>query len=370
MADFSVNVVTVEDVLPIEGADKIEVAVIGGYQSIIGKGHFKKGDLAAYIPEQSVLPLALIEEMGLVGKLAGSMKNRVKAIKLRGVLSQGLLYPYESLKKKADDYTLGQFPLPAEGSDVAAVLGVTKHEPGVPAHFAGQMSRPRGDKQLLNYDIENIKKYNRVLQEGEEVVFTEKIHGTLMQCAYFPDTDEFVVSSKGLGARGFAIEDNEANVNNTYIKAAKKHGLEGKIRALAYARKNFAKQVTPIFIVGEVFGKGVQDLTYGTEDIQYRAFDVYYGAPGLGDYVDAEFKYKLFDDLALPYVPVLYRGPFSQTVLEQFTNGKETVSGKQFNVREGVVINPIRERREKFGRVVLKSVSADYLTRKGGTEFN
>lgn len=368
MADFSVNVVTVEDVLPIEGADKIEVAVIGGYQSIIGKGHFKKGDLAAYIPEQSVLPPSLIEEMGLVGKLAGSMKNRVKAIKLRGVLSQGLLYPVSSLIERARQENDGGEV--EEGLDVAEFLGVTKYEPTIPAQFAGQMSRPRGDKQLLNYDIENIKKYHRVLQEGEEVVFTEKIHGTLMQCAYFPDTDEFVVSSKGLGARGFAIEDNEANVNNTYIKAAKKYGLEDKIRALAYARKNFAKQVTPIFIVGEVFGKGVQDLTYGTEDIQYRAFDVYYGIAGAGDYVDAEFKYTLFEDLGLPYVPVLYRGPFSQTVLEQFTNGKETVSGKQFNVREGIVINPIRERREKFGRVVLKSVSADYLTRKGGTEFN
>jgi len=72
-------------------ADSLELAVVGDYRSIVRKGSFKTGDLGIYIPEGAVLPDWLIEKMGLTGMLAGKDKNRVKAIKLRGVLSQGLV---------------------------------------------------------------------------------------------------------------------------------------------------------------------------------------------------------------------------------------------------------------------------------------
>lgn len=57
--------------------------------------------------------------------------------------------------------------------------------------------------------------------------------------------------------------------------------------------------------------------------------------------------------------------------MEEFTSGKETISGNETNIREGIVIKPIFERVDfSLGRVVLKSVSEEYLLRKGGTEFN
>ena len=64
-----------------------------GIRCVVGKESYADGDLAAYIPEGAICPEWLIAELGLEGKLAGSKKNRVKAVQLRGSLSQGLVYP-------------------------------------------------------------------------------------------------------------------------------------------------------------------------------------------------------------------------------------------------------------------------------------
>jgi tRNA-binding EMAP/Myf-like protein len=143
-------------------ADRLEIAQVGDYQSIIMKGQYETGDLAAYIPEASLVPDPLIQEMGLEGKLAGSKQNRVKAVRLRGVLSQGLCYPAREEWE--------------EGQDVTEELGVTKYEPVIPASMDGVVYAA-GGRRCLKYDIENFKRYPEVLEEGEEVVITEKIHG-------------------------------------------------------------------------------------------------------------------------------------------------------------------------------------------------
>lgn len=73
----------------------------------------------------------------------------------------------------------------------------------------------------------------------------------------------------------------------------------------------------------------------------------------------------------LERVPVLYRGPYSKEIMWQYTDGKETVSGTESNIREGIVMRPVVERyHDEIGRVQLKNVSDDYLTRKGkSTEY-
>ena len=86
---------------------------------------------------------------------------------------------------------------------------------------------------------------------------------------------------------------------------------------------------------------------------------------------DVLTKSGAFPGIALPRVPVLYRGPFARAVLREHTDGRETVSGKSPHVREGVVIRPQVERHHpELGRVQLKSVSEKYLLRSGGTEYN
>ena len=89
MSTFAVKVVPIT-IEPHPNADALELARVGDYRAVVKKGEFHSGDLVAYIPEGAVLPPELIEHMGLTGRLAGKDANRVKAVRLRGALSQGL----------------------------------------------------------------------------------------------------------------------------------------------------------------------------------------------------------------------------------------------------------------------------------------
>lgn len=90
MSSFKVTVERLE-IHPHPNADALELAQVGLYRAVVPKGVYKSGEYAVYIPEQAILPPALIMELGLEGRLAGREKNRVKAIRLRGELSQGII---------------------------------------------------------------------------------------------------------------------------------------------------------------------------------------------------------------------------------------------------------------------------------------
>src|SRR2546423_7089769 len=98
-------------------ADALELAQVGLYRAVVAKGAFRTGDVALYIPEQAVLPQELVSELGLTGKLAGSAANRVKAIRLRGELSQGIVCRPRALQGTDLARAAG------EGADFAAGVG-------------------------------------------------------------------------------------------------------------------------------------------------------------------------------------------------------------------------------------------------------
>ncbi|MCA9713887.1 MAG: RNA ligase (ATP) [Myxococcales bacterium] len=364
MATFKVETVRVV-IEPHPNADALELARVGDYVSIVRKGEFSTGDLVAYIPEQSIVPDPLLEELGLRGRLAGPEKNRVKAIKLRGVLSQGLCYRARTRW--------------SDGQDVTDELGVRKYEPPVPTHMSGRVYGAGLDR-CLKYDIENYKRFPDLLQPGEPVVFTEKLHGTWCQIAVMPDAmadpehGRVVVSSKGLAAKGLAFAPSAPeNFGNLYMRAARGFDVVGRIERV-FAAALAAR--APVFVLGEIFGKGVQDLGYGADvgrdaELGFRVFDVFTGAPGVGQFLDDDALEEACDRMALERVPVVFRGPFSTRALAEHTDGRETISGRGLHIREGVVVRPCAERRhEALGRVQLKSVSERYLLRKGGTEYN
>lgn len=390
MADFKAQVVrlTIEEH---PNADALEIARVGDYKSIVRKGQFQTGDLGVYIPEQAVLPVWLIKELGLEGKLAGKQQNRVKAVKLRGVLSQGLIYPVELMWNTFGHEQGHQLHvvedgadkrlIVTEGQDVTEVLGIVKWEPEIPSHMNGQLTGAAGC--TLKYDIENIKRYPDVFEENELVVITEKLHGTWACFGYHPRVDHPIVTSKGLSGKGlifkWAFPENE---NNLYIQAFQRltyrdsgntlyrEGVTGtSIVQRVHEALNLDRD-TPVYVLGEIYGKGVQDLHYGAQQPQFRIFDVYVGQPGNGEFVSpGSMKAWIEDELGLEHVPVLYVGPYDREIVDELTDGLETVGGGM-NIREGVVIKPMIERRDdEIGRVVLKSVSEDYLMRKGGTEL-
>jgi len=306
-------------------ADAIELARVGDYLCIVGKGQFKTGDFGVYIPEAAIVPEWLLEEIGLVGRLAGKAKNRVKAMKLRGIVSQGLIYPVIGDKSnfpdactfaiKNEQDTMGVMV----GDDVTEFLNIEKYEPPIPSSMSGEVFNAMG--QTLHFDIENIKKYPDILEEGEEITITEKLHGTWCCMGYHPKAEETVgriITSKGLSGRGLAFKLNEQNESNLYVQMYHQltNGIGQDIME-RFCRLELHHDKEPFYILGEIYGKGVQDLAYvdGNEK-HFRVFDIYVGEPTGGHYLDADEVKDICQKLDIDTVPVLYSGPYSkETVL-------------------------------------------------------
>jgi RNA ligase (TIGR02306 family) len=336
-------------------ADALELAQVGLYRAVVAKGAYRTGDAALYIPEQSVLPAGLIEELGLTGRLAGSDSDRVKAVRLRGELSQGIVCRPKALA----GVDLARAAL--DGTDFAERLGITKWVPPIPPTMDGEVeSAP----DLLPWvDIENIQRFPDIFTPGEPVVLTEKLHGSACLLTYFADQGRVYVSSKGFGAKSLALKEDPRNL---YWRAVHGHGVAETAARLA--ERLGARRVG---IFGEVYGAGVQDLTYGAdgrrETLGYAVFDVSAEIDGTVRWLDAA---ELLGG-ELPLVPRLFEGSYDIGRVLEIASGRETVSGRGLHLREGVVIRPATERHSTVtgGRAIAKAVSPAYLTRKGGTEY-
>ena len=394
MSEFNCQVVRLK-IETHSNAEAIEIARVGDYQSIVKKGQFQDGELAVYVPEQAVLPEWLLKELGFwnetkqKGELSGSAGNRVKAIKLRGVLSQGLIVPttpddpgFAVVSKPSDDVNVFDLRMTErfeEGQDAAEFLGIVKYEPALPSHMRGKAIGVDYDA-THKYDFGNLKKCPDLFTEGEEVVITEKVHGTLMCVGVVPTKSakeayhkgRVIVTSKGLGGNGVILDHNDQT--NLYAQAAKAHGLLDS--ALDVLGPIADRDGVPVFVFGEVFGKtpsgaGVQDLTYTDKTLDYRAFDICIGNRGSERYLKwDDFVTGCYHLNVLP-VPILYRGPYLKEVVLLHTDGNTTLSDKK-QIREGVVVkSAVEDRNPHFGRKIAKSVSDAYLLRKGNvTEFN
>lgn len=349
--------------------------IVGGFRAVVPKGVYKTGDYALYIPEASVLPRALVEELGLVGRLSGAAKNRVKAVKLRGELSQGIVCRPESMQAVWHQFdTCGGFvPYCTTCSQIlllnhAEFFGIEKWVPRMPTALSGRVMQ-RGVSRIVPWiEIPNIKKVMKAFSAGEEVIATEKIHGT--HCMITWDTlgndgaGELLVSSKGIGKMGWDLVEDESNV---YWRAVRQHKVEEFLRWLA----DKMPHVERFSLYGEVYGAGIQDLTYGVPQgtVQFVAFDLRLDGMWVSTDVfhNVIMASSLGPDHGVCLVPELYRGPYDYERLCAVAEG-ETVVGDGRHMREGLVLRPAVERVNGDGsRVIAKFISEAYLLRKGET---
>jgi len=344
MARFAVEMHKLE-IMEHPDADRLEVARVLGYRAVVPKGVFKTGDVAAYIPEQSIVPNAILGEMGLAGKLAGKDGNRVRAQRLRGILSQGLVYAGNSLKGRRL----------SEGDDVTDLLGVKKWEPPIPSEMKGALERYGGDDKLVSYDVENVEQYPGRIREGEQVVMHEKVHGSM--CYMVVGPDGITVSSKGRASSQLVFA---GGVDNIYTRMRDRYEYE--LNELAYVIADGSR--LPVHLLCEVYGRKVQDLHYGT-DLDIVVFDAMLG----GKYEPQSVIGGILNGMKLKHAPLVYTGAFSQKILEEHASGRSLIPGAD-HIREGVVVRPVPEREDMDGRVMLKSLNGEYLCRKGGTEYN
>lgn len=367
MSSFEVAVHKIR-VFPHPNADALELAQVGLFRAVVPKGVYQDGDYALYIPEAAVLPEALIEELGLTGKLVGTQKNRVKAIRLRGELSQGIVCRPMAL----DSLFAGLgFKAPEVIDDMlhddfADLLGIHKYVPPVPVHLSGKV---KPTTRMLPWgEIENVKKYPDMFTPGEWVTATEKVHGTCCLVTWDAVNNELLVSSKGMAKQGLCLEPDETN---TYWRAVLASGVAAVLASLAERW-----DATRVAVFGEVYGAGIQDLAYGhkgTEGPQFRVFDMAVEEDGSVWWVDTHsiavmLTWVAEETCTVPVgtMPILYEGPYDYDRIMEVTMGK-TVVGGGAHIREGVVIRPVPERFDRQSRVVGKSINPDYLVRKGDT---
>lgn len=345
MSEFHVVVVRLGPFVPHPNADTLDVTKVFDYTVVAKRGNFKEGDLAVYIPVDAVVPdtedwyhLCPRDNEGNPRYPVGQVPEKyriIEAKRLRGIFSQGCLHPLPDSS-----------PNWQEGMHVQHALGIKKYDPPPPGISTGGLceSAPLGWKFIEYTDVEGQRKYPDVIQEGEEVVIVEKVHGA---------NARYVHDGKRLWAGSHhQIKKNDST--SIWWKVASEMNLEEKLAA-------FPKHV----FFGEVFGN-VQDLKYGAPtSAHFRVFDVFDLTRMV--YLDHDDAVTVAASCGLEWCPVLYRGPWRDE-LKNLAEGRTTVliNGKiAEHVREGYVVKPIYERYDdRVGRVILKRHGEGYLLRK------
>jgi RNA ligase (TIGR02306 family) len=332
------KIVKIDELNPIEGADAIECAVVGGWKVVAQKGLYNVGDLAVYFEIDSWIPTELAPFLSK-GKepreFEGVKGERLKTIKLRGQLSQGLLMPIPSEFNDPNHFV--------EGFDVTELLGIKKWEKPVNAQLAG-VCRGNFPSLIPKTDQEraqNLKKeIGQAMAVEQAFEVTEKLEGSSMTC-YLID-GEFGVCSRNL--------DLKETEGNSFWSTARRDGVEEKMRE-QFGLRDFALQ-------GELIGPGIQGNIYGLKDTQFRIFDIY--DIRRGEYVDPMTRQAIVGEMELAHVPVLtYQAKLTDTLgitdidgLLKFAEGKSTLADVE---REGVVFKEIN------GGFTFKAISNKYL---------
>lgn len=346
--------------------------------------------LGVYIPVDCIVP-ENDPQFAFLGTTA--RERRIKARKFRGVFSEGLLadVPPAGVAAAAALLRRGLFAAAwcalrgwRAGDDVTDVMGITRYQAdadAVPAPKPLLRRLTRGLRQFAVSrgwvkestrerrrpeetwappgspiprftDIENVKKYGFLLQPGEEVVATEKIHGANMRAVV--RDGQLYVGSHNLWRNPPEQEPGEPGKpawygSSWWWTAAVNAGLAAKLA-----------QVGGDFVFyGEAFGKGVQRLEYGAKDpgdIWFRCFAIY--DTKLGHYLSFDDLIEMCATLGVPVVPVVYRGPYDLQHLKQLAEKPSLIGG---GIREGLVITPVVERCDRrHGRAIVKLISEKY----------
>lgn len=364
MSTFKIEIVRIDSVMPHPNADRLDLLRIKDWQCVSSKGNFQQGDLAVYFPIDSLLP-SNIEDV-IFGKDAKVRltNSRVRTIKLRGAISQGLAVKPE---------TVGLFGGWKVGADVTSELKVTKYDPPVKLSSASNpnaASKKQTNPHFRKFtSIENAKNYPDVFNDVDEVVVTEKIHGTNFRCGWVPfHADTFWKKLKQL--TGFAPEYDfvygSHNVQlqskmlysgfydkNVYAEAVLKYSLRGVLRKGEV-------------VYGEIYGDGIQKgYSYGCNPGERKLvlFDVMMD----GQYLDPVAFKKWAEARQLPTVPQLYVGYFNKEKILSLRDGASVLDPSQ-KVREGCVVRSIKEEMSYIGRKMLKFISDEYLLKNQDNE--
>ena len=334
----------IKDLQPIPGADAILVANVLGWQCVVKKTEFSVNDLCVFFEIDSILPIANWNAHLRKGSDVDK-PLRVKTIRLRGQLSQGLALPISLLQTYAVsdrcEYEIGQ--------DVTELVGVKKYEPYIPAELHGKVKGtrpswiPKTDETRLQSAPEAL---TELLALNTEVVGTFKMDGSSVTC--FVKDGVFGVTSRNMEL--LETED------NAYWKTIRRLKVEEKMRAhLPVGGGNYAVQ-------GELIGPGIQGNRMGLKELDIHWYNLYH--IDTGTYFSTKMLLDFTLSSSLTMVQVHYAGKFpagtTVNYLLEMANDLNYANGLP---AEGLVWRPYHEAKSEVlkGRMSFKTVSNRYL---------
>lgn len=341
------RITQIDDVRTHPNADLLDLCMIGGWQVVSKRGEFKAGDYALYFEVDSWIPNAVAPFLSKgqpPKEYNGVLGERLRTVRLRGEVSQGLLLPIDSCPaaKAAFHKTRPVIPGVPDEIDVTALLGIQKYEAPIPACLAGKV-RGNFPSVFPKTDEERIQNLTRKLPQlvTERYEVTEKLEGSSMSVAMIDG--EFVVCSRNLNLSETA--------DNSLWQQARRYKIEEKMRELA---------LDNIAIQGEIVGNGVEGNHYGLtghDFYVYSAYDI-----KAAKYVGPTERRELVAKLGLKHVPVvsecfIFDADTKVDAILALADGKSAIAPTK--LREGLVFKSLDSQAH------WKAVSNEYLLEHG-----
>jgi RNA ligase (TIGR02306 family) len=333
------------DIQPIEDADKIEVASILGWKVVIGKGEFRVGDLCIYVEIDSVFPARLEFEF-----LAKS-NYRVKTVRLRGQISQGLCLPLSVLP--APEITHGYCQEVVEskkdiiGFDMTDILGIVKYDP---PEVSGQgmiagYTKGNFPSYVPKTDEIRLQSKPRLLEEIQNIMcyVSVKVDGT---------------------SSTFVIKDGEIDVCSRNLSKKDEKSCVYWDIARKYNIVDILKKYDNIAIQGEIAGPGICKNKLGLKERELFVFDVY--DIKRGEYYSYHEFITFCNDNKLQIVPIKYHCMCGEKTVEEMIYMSQGTYMNEHG-QEGIVVRPLIEQRSKVlrgSRLSFKVINPEYLLKQ------
>jgi RNA ligase (TIGR02306 family) len=323
-------------ILPHENADLLEIAIIKGWRSIVQKGQFHEGDKIIFVEIDAHIPVDLapfLAKSQSVKKFNGSDGFVLKTAKLRGIVSQGLIFPLNILRGKDVVQTIG--------TDVSSVLGIQKYEAPIPTELMGELAgvfpswARKTDQDRIQACIDDV--FENI--KNDRWIIEEKADGTSM--SVMKRDDDIQVCGRNMSFK-YGPWDNP---NNSIVNAARFYNIVERLRV--YGRN--------LSISGELIGPGIQKNIYQLPKTQWVVFDIF--DVDTSSYLSIGDRLKVLSELndisdapKIPIVPLLIAGhsfkiegkskeDLVQEILEMAED--QTLIGSMKAIREGIVFKSI-----------------------------
>jgi RNA ligase (TIGR02306 family) len=339
----------IKALLPIEGADAIELAVVDGWKVVAQKGLHQVGDKVIYLEIDSFLQeteprYSFLMKSG-VREFEGVRGHKLRTIKLRGQISQGLILPLREFPEIDQDIKVG--------TDVTKLLGIKKWEPQIAANMAGLVKGdfPSFIRKTDQERCQNLENQIFVDNDGAEYEISVKLDGSSVTYYQYNGTI-------GACSRNLELKVNEDNKGNTLVKILQESGLD---RALKLLNRNIAIQ-------GEMMGPGIQ----GNRENLKTAFFYIFEMQDLdaGKNLSFEERRDVFNFLRtcneagvndlIRHVPVLITSTLSELNIKTVDDLLAYAEGPSIihPVREGLVF------KRKNGSFSFKAISNKFLAKE------